>query len=69
MNLVRHALTLLAACTAVMLTGCGQKGPLTLPDKTAVVVTTPPATSRPAASAATPTDKTKEKNANSLPPQ
>jgi predicted small lipoprotein YifL len=62
---------LLAACTAVALTACGQKGPLTLPDKSATVVTTAPApAATPAtAPAGTPTDKSKEKSGNSPPPQ
>jgi predicted small lipoprotein YifL len=69
-----HRLTLLfAAGSAAVVTACGQKGPLTLPDKSAAVVTTAQATSTPAAPAATaaPTDKTKDKdkNANSQPPQ
>jgi len=64
---VRRLTVLLAACSAVLVMACGQKGPLTLPDKSAAVVTTPPATSTPAAPAAASTDK--DKNANSQPPQ
>jgi predicted small lipoprotein YifL len=68
---VRRAasIALLAACTAVALTACGQKGPLTLPDKSATVVTTAPAATPATAPAGTPTDKSKEKSGNSPPPQ
>ena len=73
MSAVRRLTAVLAACSAVLVTGCGQKGPLRLPDKSAAVVTTSPATSTPAAPAAEPTDKDKDKdkdkNANSQPPQ
>jgi predicted small lipoprotein YifL len=68
-NCVRRLTLLFAACSAVLVMACGQKGPLTLPDKSAAVVTTPPATSTPAAPAAASTDKDKDKNANSQPPQ
>jgi predicted small lipoprotein YifL len=48
----RAVTTVLAvACTAVLMTACGQKGPLTLPDKHAAVVTPPqavPTTATPA---------------------
>jgi predicted small lipoprotein YifL len=62
---------MLAACSAALLMACGQKGPLTLPDKSAAVVTTPQATPPPATPAAAPPDKTKDKdkNAASQPPQ
>ena len=64
---------MLAACSAELLMACGQKGPLTLPDKSATVVTTPQATAPPATPAAAPPDKTKDKdkdkNAASQPPQ
>jgi predicted small lipoprotein YifL len=70
---VRHLSVVVAIGAAVLLTACGQKGPLTLPDKSAAVVTTTPATSPPATPPAAPTDKTKDKdkdkNANSQPPQ
>jgi predicted small lipoprotein YifL len=72
---VRRRSVLLAACSAVLVMACGQKGPLTLPDKSTAVVTTPQATSTPAAPApaAAPTDKDKvkdkDKNASSQPPQ
>ena len=71
MSAVRRRTVLLAACSAALLLACGQKGPLTLPDKSAAVVTTPPATATPATPAATPPDKTKDKdkNAASQPPQ
>jgi predicted small lipoprotein YifL len=68
-NAVRRLTVLFAACSAVLVMACGQKGPLTLPDKSAAVVTTTPATSPPAAPAAAPPDKTKAKDANSQPPQ
>jgi predicted small lipoprotein YifL len=56
---------------AVLVTACGQKGPLTLPEKSAAVVTAPAATPPPATPAAAPTDKSrdKDKNADSQPPQ
>jgi predicted small lipoprotein YifL len=79
---VRRAIAtiLLVACTAALVTACGQKGPLRLPDKNATVVTTPPATSTtsaptaptstPATSpAAAPPDKSKDKSDNTQPPQ
>ena len=75
MSAVRHLTVVVAIGAAVLLTACGQKGPLTLPDRTAAVVTTPPATSPAATPApappAAPADKTKDKdkNADSQPPQ
>jgi predicted small lipoprotein YifL len=72
---VRHLTVVVASGAAVLLTACGQKGPLTLPDKSAAVVTTTPATSPPATPPATPpaapTDKAKDKDkdASSQPPQ
>ena len=71
MNCVRLLTRLIAACSAALLLACGQKGPLTLPDKSAAVVTTPQATATPPTPAATPPDKTKDKdkNADSQPPQ
>lgn len=71
MNCVRRLTRLIAACSAALLMACGQKGPLTLPDKSAAVVTTPQATATPPTPAATPPDKTKDKdkNADSQPPQ
>jgi predicted small lipoprotein YifL len=81
---VRRAIAtvLLTACTAVALTACGQKGPLTLPDKSATVVTTAPATpatatpatATPKATPATsttaaPVEKSKDKSGNTQPPQ
>jgi len=70
-NCVRRLTRLIAAGSAALLMACGQKGPLTLPDKSAAVVTTPPATATPATPAAAPPDKTKDKdkNAVSQPPQ
>jgi predicted small lipoprotein YifL len=49
-----------AAALAALLSGCGQKGPLYLPDKNAAVVTAPtqpapPATTAPATTAPAPT--------------
>jgi predicted small lipoprotein YifL len=69
MSAVRRRTVLVAACSALLLTACGQKGPLTLPDKNATVVRTPPAASTPATPAAAPPDKSKAKSANSQPPQ
>jgi predicted small lipoprotein YifL len=70
---VRHLTVVVAIGAAVLLTACGQKGPLTLPDRTAAVVTTPPADAPAAAPATSPTptpaDKSKAKSANSQPPQ
>ena len=45
---MRRGVWLLAACAALSLTGCGQKGALYLPDKGAEVITTPPASPEPA---------------------
>ena len=39
---------LLAAASAALLAGCGQKGPLYLPEKSGAVVTTPAAPAAPA---------------------
>jgi predicted small lipoprotein YifL len=69
----RRTILLLAACSAAVVAACGQKGPLTLPDKSARVVTTPQATAPPATPGAAQPDKTrdkdKDKNAGSQPPQ
>ncbi|GAC1453225.1 MAG: hypothetical protein PVS2B3_05090 [Steroidobacteraceae bacterium] len=48
MSIVPRASALVAACTALVMTACGQKGPLYLPDKAAAVVTIPPVTAAPA---------------------
>jgi predicted small lipoprotein YifL len=65
---VRRWTALLSAGTAAVVTACGQKGPLTLPDKSAAVLTTP--ASAPAAAPTTaPADKSKEKDGNSRPPE
>lgn len=71
MSAVRRLAPLFAACSAALVMACGQKGPLTLPDKSAAVVTTPQAAATPATPAATPPDKPKDKdkNADSQPPQ
>ncbi len=71
MSAVRRLNVLLAACSAALLMGCGQKGPLRLPDKSAAVVTAPQASSPAATPAAAPPDKPKDKdkNADSQPPQ
>jgi predicted small lipoprotein YifL len=68
---VRRLTLLFAAGSAAVVTACGQKGPLTLPDKSAAVVTTPQARSPPAAPAAAQPDKAKDKdkNADSQPPR
>lgn len=53
---MRHAPALLGACLALplLLTGCGQKGPLYLPEKNAgAVVTAPAPSSAPPAAPAT----------------
>jgi predicted small lipoprotein YifL len=69
MSAVRRLNVQLAACSAALLMGCGQKGPLTLPDKSATVVTTSQATAPAAAPTDKDKDKDKDKNANSQPPQ
>ena len=72
MSAVRHLSGVFALCAAVLVTACGQKGPLTLPDRTAAVVTTPPAdapAAAPAASATPTPDKSRAKSANPQPPQ
>jgi predicted small lipoprotein YifL len=72
MSAVGYRSVVPALCAAVLVTACGQKGPLTLPDRTAAVVTTPPAESpaaAPAASATPTPDKSKAKSANPQPPQ
>jgi predicted small lipoprotein YifL len=46
---------LLMALAAAVLSGCGQKGPLYLPDKKPAVVQPPAAQPPPASTAATPT--------------
>jgi predicted small lipoprotein YifL len=45
---------LIAACAALAAGGCGQKGPLYLPDKNAKVVTSPAASGAPAPPGAPP---------------
>lgn len=56
-------------CTSVVATGCGQKGPLFLPDKNASVVTRPAgsATPPPATTPAQPEDKKKDDDQSSPP--
>jgi predicted small lipoprotein YifL len=58
---------LLVAAVALALGGCGQKGPLYLPDKNAKVVTSPAATSTPPAAtpAATPKPKANSQDQDS----
>jgi predicted small lipoprotein YifL len=51
-------------CASVVMAGCGQKGPLFLPDKNASVVTRP----APAAPAQ-PDDKKKDDDESSTPPK
>jgi predicted small lipoprotein YifL len=61
--------------TSVVAVGCGQKGPLYLPDKNASVVTrpgnttatTPPATTPPASAPARPEDKKKDDDQSAAP--
>jgi predicted small lipoprotein YifL len=73
---------LIAAGAALLTSGCGQKGPLYLPDKGAAVVTSAPAAAQgqPAAPAASPPapatpaapkprDKDKDKDQDSPPPK
>ena len=62
---------LLAAAVALALGGCGQKGPLYLPDKNAKIVTSPAATATPpaAAPAATPKPKANSQDQDSQPQQ
>jgi predicted small lipoprotein YifL len=59
-------------CASVVAAGCGQKGPLFLPDKNAAVVTRPgnttPATP-PAATPAQPEDKKKDDDQSTTPPK
>ena len=63
---------LLLAFAALAAGGCGQKGPLYLPDKGGKVVTSPPAAdtspAAPATPASKPTDKDKE-DQNPAPPK
>lgn len=56
-------------CASVVATGCGQKGPLFLPDKNASVVTRPAgsATPPPATTPAQPEDKKKDDDQSSPP--
>lgn len=49
---------LLTAASAAILAGCGQKGPLYLPEKNAAVVTAPAAPAAPAAPGGTATPAT-----------
>jgi predicted small lipoprotein YifL len=51
---MKRASRLLAGGAALLLAGCGQKGALYLPDKSAQVVTTPAAPPEPAQSAPVP---------------
>jgi predicted small lipoprotein YifL len=62
---------LLVGGVALAAAGCGQKGPLYLPDKSAKVVTSPAATGAPPAAtpAATPKPKTNGQDQDSQPPQ
>jgi predicted small lipoprotein YifL len=66
---VRHLSVVVAIGAAVLVTACGQKGPLTLPDRTAAVVTTPPADAPTDKTKTKDKDKDKDKNTNSQPPQ
>ena len=55
MSRARGSSAALPLALATLLAGCGQKGPLYLPDKNAAVVTTPPsAPAAPAGAAGTP---------------
>jgi predicted small lipoprotein YifL len=62
---------LLVAAITLAVGGCGQKGPLYLPDKNAKVVTSPAPTSTPPAAspAATPKPKANSQDQDSPPPQ
>ncbi len=59
------------AAVALATAGCGQKGPLYLPDKNAKIVTSPAASAAPQAAtpAATPKPKTNGQDQDSQPPQ
>jgi len=71
---MRHG-WLLVALTALALGGCGQKGPLYLPDKGGKVVTSAPANAPPAEAAPAvpaqpkPSDKDKDQDQNPPPPK
>jgi len=60
---------LLLALAALAGGGCGQKGPLYLPDKGGKVVTSAPAETAPAAPAPKPADKDKDQDQNPPPPK
>jgi len=67
---MRRAVT--AALAAVLLSGCGQKGALYLPDKGATVITSPPAAEPappPAAPAPAPKAKDPQDDPQSPPPR
>jgi predicted small lipoprotein YifL len=58
------------ACAAVLLAGCGQKGPLYLPDKNGTVVSSSPASAPPTGPAPVqPTPKKDDSEDDSPPPQ
>ena len=57
------------ATATLLLAGCGQKGPLYLPDKNAQVVTTPAAQSPPSTPATAAPQKPSDKNDDSQTPK
>ena len=63
---MRTGIWVLMICGSVIATGCGQKGPLYLPDKNATVVTRPAGTNNPPpaqpAPGASQQDQDKDKN-------
>lgn len=62
-----RVLLLTGVAAALVTAGCGQKGPLYLPDKTHTAVT-PNGTQPPPAQPGTPTQKKNDKDDNSQPP-
>jgi diaminopimelate decarboxylase len=66
---MKRASWLLAGGAALLLAGCGQKGPLYLPDKNAKVVTTPAAPSPPSTPATAAPQKPSDKNDDSQTPK
>lgn len=60
---------LLLTLVALAAGGCGQKGPLYLPDKVGKVVTSAPPPAEPPAAAPTPKPTDKDKDQESQPPK
>jgi len=57
------------ACVMVGIAGCGQRGPLYMPDKNARVVTHPAAASAPQANSSAPADSSAASSAPSAAPR